>query len=197
MLLQSHDAHAPPSCRASHCRQGNERTFNIEIVLATNIVSDHVFLEELLPLTRLDQLLDYMYDNVAHVEPCKIGSARSASPAFMCLYRLAMFAPAARDMMRVLNSRDSVYIRAIGFLLLRYAAAPEEVWTWFEPYLDDATPFQPSGESKGRTLYVHAAVLCMLAFASTLPPSHHHSFLCTYLCARACAEALVSGFVRY
>ncbi|RYY31380.1 hypothetical protein EON62_06425, partial [archaeon] len=143
-----------------------------------------VFLEELLPMTRLDQLLDYMYDNVAHVEPCKIGSARSASPAFMCLYRLAMFAPAARDMMRVLNSRDSVYIRAVGFLLLRYAAAPEEVWTWFEPYLDDATPFQPSGEGKGRSMYVHAhAARALHVFPHTLVVIHSFAPpVCAWMC---------------
>ena len=37
----------------------------------------------------------------------------------------------------MLNHVDSPYIRCIGFLYLRYACDPKELWTWFMPYLYD------------------------------------------------------------
>ena len=35
------------------------------------------------------------------------------------------------------------YIRALGFLYLRYAADADTLWTWFSDYLDDPTPIKP------------------------------------------------------
>merc|ERR1711975_210383 len=34
--------------------------------------------------------------------------------------------------------------RAIGFLYLRYICKPKDLWTWFEPYLNDSDKFNPS-----------------------------------------------------
>ena len=40
----------------------------------------------------------------------------------------------------LLEHVDSPYIRAIGFLFLRYAGDPKVVWQWIEPYLYDEEP---------------------------------------------------------
>lgn len=40
-------------------------------------------------------------------------------------------------MEQMLNHVDSPYIRCIGFLYLRYACDPKDIWDWFMPYLYD------------------------------------------------------------
>lgn len=42
----------------------------------------------------------------------------------------------------LLDHPDSPYIRAIGFLYLRYAGDPKTIWQWIEPYLYDEEPIQ-------------------------------------------------------
>ena len=44
----------------------------------------------------------------------------------------------------LLTHGDSPYIRAIGFLYLRFVLDPKEIWEWFCPYLDDPEEFTPS-----------------------------------------------------
>jgi pre-mRNA-splicing factor 38B len=47
----------------------------------------------------------------------------------------------------LLDHVDSPYIRAIGFLYLRYAGDPKVVWKWMEPYLYDDEPLQVSASA--------------------------------------------------
>ena len=37
----------------------------------------------------------------------------------------------------LLYHQDSPYIRGVGLLYIRYTQAPEDLFTWFEPFLDD------------------------------------------------------------
>jgi pre-mRNA-splicing factor 38B len=41
------------------------------------------------------------------------------------------------QMQTLLDHTDSPYIRAVGFLYLRYTCPPKEMWKWLEPYIDD------------------------------------------------------------
>ena len=43
----------------------------------------------------------------------------------------------AHQMDLTLKHVDSPFIRAVGFLYLRYAGVPEDMWKWIEPYLHD------------------------------------------------------------
>lgn len=52
----------------------------------------------------------------------------------------------------MLEHADSPYIRCIGFLYLRYAAAPETLSSWFEPYLHDQEPVQIKQGRKDSTV---------------------------------------------
>lgn len=47
----------------------------------------------------------------------------------------------------LLNHVDSPYIRAIGFLYLRYAGEPSSIWGWIEPYLYDDEPIAIKAQS--------------------------------------------------
>lgn len=39
----------------------------------------------------------------------------------------------------------------MGFLYLRYTCDPEELWKWFEPYLDDPEEFNASANPSVKT----------------------------------------------
>jgi pre-mRNA-splicing factor 38B len=52
----------------------------------------------------------------------------------------------------MLNHVDSPYIRCIGFLYLRYACDPKEIWDWFMPYLYDEEPVKIAQRSGQETV---------------------------------------------
>lgn len=68
------------------------------------------------------------------------GSAREPSTAFCLLLRLLTLRCTEKQMKLLLDHRDSPYIRAMGFLYLRFAGDPKTVWEWIEPYMDDDEP---------------------------------------------------------
>ena len=51
-------------------------------------------------------------------------------------------------MQLLLDHPDSPYIRAIGFLYLRYACDPKIVWGWIEPYINDDEPITVAANSQ-------------------------------------------------
>lgn len=53
----------------------------------------------------------------------------------------------------MLNHNDSPYIRAIGFLYLRFSLPPKDLWDWFFPYFDDQEQITLD-KAKKRILYV-------------------------------------------
>ena len=52
----------------------------------------------------------------------------------MKLFIMRITAP---QMQILLDHPDSPYIRAVGFLYLRYTCPPKELWKWFAPYIED------------------------------------------------------------
>ena len=65
------------------------------------------------------------------------GSSKDPSTAFCLLLRLLTLRCSEKQMKLLLDHPDSPYIRAIGFLFLRYAGDPKHVWDWIAPYLYD------------------------------------------------------------
>lgn len=95
-------------------------------------------------------LIDQIYYDVDHVEPWMAGrSSRGPSSAFCLLHRLGELVPAQRDIRRMLDHRDSAYIRAVAFLYLRYVADPRTLWGWVERYLEDGEDVAPSPSAGG------------------------------------------------
>lgn len=39
--------------------------------------------------------------------------------------------------MGLITHTDSPYIRALGFMYIRYTQPPTDLWDWFESFLDD------------------------------------------------------------
>ncbi|XP_058074676.1 pre-mRNA splicing factor SR-like 1 isoform X6 [Magnolia sinica] len=108
----------------------------LEKVLCMNILSSDYF-KELYRLKTYHEVIDEIYNQVDHVEPWMTGNCRGPSTAFCLLYKFFTMKLTVKQMHGLLKHSDSPYIRAIGFLYLRYAADPKTLWGWFEPYVKD------------------------------------------------------------
>ncbi|KAK2973250.1 hypothetical protein RJ640_000841 [Escallonia rubra] len=125
----------------------------LEKVLCMNILSSDYF-KELYRLKTFHDVIDEIYNQVDHVEPWMTGNCRGPSTAFCLLYKFFTMKLTVKQMHGLLQHQDSPYIRAIGFLYLRYAADAKTLWGWFEPYIkDEETTDEPNkvGHDKNRT----------------------------------------------
>ncbi|XP_062179832.1 pre-mRNA splicing factor SR-like 1 isoform X2 [Phragmites australis] len=142
----------------------------MEKVLCMNILSSDYF-KELYRLKTYHEVIDEIYNHVDHVEPWMTGNCRGPSTAFCLLYKFFTMKLTVKQMHGLLKHPDSPYIRAIGFLYLRYVADPKILWTWYEPYLKDDEEFSPGSNGRNTTMgvYVRDLILGQYYFDSLLP----------------------------
>ena len=72
-----------------------------------------------------------------------VGAGGIISTAFCCLYKLKTLKPTRKQMMQMIKFRDAPYIRAIGFLYIRYTQPPDSLWNWLHKFLADPETFVP------------------------------------------------------
>ena len=97
----------------------NGKSYNMEKVLRTNILASDYF-SQLVKMNDFYELVDEIYNEVDHVEPWMSGNARGPSTAFCLLYRLFTMEIEDNEVEPLINHGDSPYIRALGFLYVRY-----------------------------------------------------------------------------
>lgn len=90
------------------------------------------------------EVLDVAKQELTHVEPWMSGNARGASTAFCILYKLFTMRLSVQQLIRMIDAGETPYIRALGFLYLRYGAEAKTLWWWFAKYLRDEQVFAPS-----------------------------------------------------
>lgn len=163
----------------------NGKSYNVEKVLRSNIVYSDYY-RQLCKVTDFMTLVDEMYNEVTHVEPWMSGNARGPSTAFCILYRLFTLAPTRAgddgddetqfleesQIKHLLDHGDSPYIRAIGFLYLRYACPHKKLLDHLEPYLTDAERFAPTADPRRETTmgaFVRDLVLDQHYFETIFP----------------------------
>ncbi|GLT28761.1 hypothetical protein SLA2020_036690 [Shorea laevis] len=142
----------------------------LEKVLCMNILSSDYF-KELYRLKTYHEVIDEIYNQVDHVEPWMTGNCRGPSTAFCLLYKFFTMKLTVKQMHGLLKHLDSPYIRAIGFLYLRYAADPKTLWTWYEPYIKDEEEFSPGSNGRRTTMgvYVRDLLLGQYYFDTLFP----------------------------
>jgi hypothetical protein len=72
-----------------------------------------------------------------------------ASTAFCCLYKLLTIRLTPQELTKMISHKDSPYIRAIGFLYLRFVCEPKNLWSWVRDYAMDSEEL--TVEMKGGT----------------------------------------------
>lgn len=142
----------------------------LEKVLCMNILSSDYF-KELYRLKTYHEVIDEIYNQVDHVEPWMTGNCRGPSTAFCLLYKFFTMKLTVKQMHGLLKHADSPYIRAIGFLYLRYAADPKTLWGWFELYVKDDEEFSPGSNGRMTTMgvYVRDLLLGQYYFDTLFP----------------------------
>ena len=131
----------------------NGKSYNVEKVLRSNIIYSDYY-RQLCKISDFMELVDEMYNEVTHVEPWMSGNARGPSTAFCILYRLFTLQADLLDSTQIkhlLDHGDSPYIRAIGFLYLRYVCPKEQLEKYLAPYFADPEKFAPSADEKKQT----------------------------------------------
>lgn len=134
---------------------GNEKTMNLNNLILTNILSSHYFKVNLYQLKTYHEVIDEIYYQVTHLEPWEKGSRKTSgqtgmcggvrgvgaggivSTAFCILYKLFTLKLTRKQVVGLINHNDSPYIRALGFMYIRYTQPPVDLWDWYEPYLED------------------------------------------------------------
>lgn len=142
----------------------------IERVLCQNILSSDYF-KELFALKTYTDVVDEIYNHVDHVEPWMTGNCRGPSTAFCLLYKLFTMKFTVKQMQDLLDHGDSPYIRALGFLYLRYVGDPKSLWEWLKPYVEDPEEFSPGSNGKMTTMgvYVRDIILNQYYFDTLFP----------------------------
>ncbi|EGZ04580.1 hypothetical protein PHYSODRAFT_551733 [Phytophthora sojae] len=129
---------------------GNDSTYNLNTLLHQNILQSAYF-HELYKLRTYHEVVDEIYYRVDLAEPWSPGTARIPSSCFCLLHKFFLMRLTRKQMQGLLRHTDSPYIRVVGFLYLRFTCDPEELWTWFEPYLEDPEEFNASANPSLKT----------------------------------------------
>lgn len=66
-----------------------------------------------------------------------VGAGGIISTPFCILYKLYTLKLTRKQVNGLIRHKDSPYIRAIGFMYVRYTQPPPHLWQWFEPFLED------------------------------------------------------------
>lgn len=140
---------------------GNQQTMNINNLIVTNILSSPYFKNELFKIKTFHEVIDEIYYKVEHLEPWEKGSRKIRGQVGMCggvrgvgtggivsstfclLFKLFTLKLTKKQVYVLLNHADSPYIRALGFMFIRFCQHPNTYWEWFEPYLEDNEEVDP------------------------------------------------------
>ncbi|XP_017277594.1 pre-mRNA-splicing factor 38B [Kryptolebias marmoratus] len=134
---------------------GNEKTMNLNPMILTNVLSSPYFKVQLYELKTYHEVVDEIYFKVTHIEPWEKGSRKTAgqtgmcggvrgvgtggivSTAFCLLYKLFTLKLTRKQLMGLITHTDSPYIRALGFMYIRYTQPPTDLLEWYDGFLDD------------------------------------------------------------
>uniref|UniRef100_G3PQV2 Pre-mRNA-splicing factor 38B n=1 Tax=Gasterosteus aculeatus aculeatus TaxID=481459 RepID=G3PQV2_GASAC len=134
---------------------GNEKTMNLNPMILTNVLSSPYFKVQLYELKTYHEVVDEIYFKVTHAEPWEKGSRKTAgqtgmcggvrgvgtggivSTAFCLLYKLFTLKLTRKQLMGLITHTDSPYIRALGFMYIRYTQPPADLIDWYDGFLDD------------------------------------------------------------
>lgn len=66
-----------------------------------------------------------------------VGAGGIVSTAFCLLYKLYTLRLTRKQVNGLMTHTDSPYIRALGFMYVRYTQPPGDLFDWYEDYLQD------------------------------------------------------------
>ncbi|KAL4703785.1 hypothetical protein ACJJTC_002920 [Scirpophaga incertulas] len=163
---------------------------NLNPLILANIQGSSYFKVHLFKLKTYHEVVDEIYYQVKHLEPWERGSRKTAgqtgmcggvrgvgaggivSTAFCLLYKLYTLRLTRKQVNGLLQHTDSPYIRALGFMYIRYTQPPADLFDWYADYLDDEEEVDPRAGGGGSTTIgaLVRQMLIKLDWFSTLFP---------------------------
>eukprot|EP01083_Nonionella_stella_P169685 575921_1 len=116
--------------------------YNMEHILSDNILKSEYF-KSLYELRTYDEVVEESERKVKHLEPHLQGFTTSPSTAFCLLYKLMIMKVTVKQLSGLLN-HNSLLIKGMGFLYMRYLVPAKKLWDYYEPYLCNRTEFTPT-----------------------------------------------------
>jgi pre-mRNA-splicing factor 38B len=133
---------------------GPDDSFHFNALLLKNTIHSPYFQKACQNLKDWNAVIDQIYYEVKHLEPFSSPHDKTPSTAFCLLLRMLTLRMTDHQMESTLKHPDSPYIRAIGFLYLRFAGPPDQIFQWIEPYLFDHEPIQVEGGHRASTITI-------------------------------------------
>eukprot|EP00470_Lotharella_oceanica_P003922 CAMPEP_0170172564 /NCGR_PEP_ID=MMETSP0040_2-20121228/5806_1 /TAXON_ID=641309 /ORGANISM="Lotharella oceanica, Strain CCMP622" /LENGTH=346 /DNA_ID=CAMNT_0010413289 /DNA_START=94 /DNA_END=1135 /DNA_ORIENTATION=- len=139
---------------------GSATTMNMNELLLNNIRADMYFREELPPIKTWEVFITKTIKEVKECTPWVTGTHTVTTKKGMCsgtrgvgtqgrptrmwmhLVKLFTLKPTERQIESLIVSKQSPFLRVLGFLYIRYCVKREEVWDWLSPYIDDTEKIQ-------------------------------------------------------
>ncbi|OTF72168.1 pre-mRNA-splicing factor 38B-like protein [Euroglyphus maynei] len=72
-----------------------------------------------------------------------VGAGGIISTPFCLLYKLFTLKLTRKQVMAMIRHKDSPYIRSLALMFIRFTQPPQDLWQWFEPYLEDDEQVDP------------------------------------------------------
>ncbi|KAK3251228.1 hypothetical protein CYMTET_39426 [Cymbomonas tetramitiformis] len=150
---------------------GNKGTFNVEGVLQQNIVNSDYYKELYQRVSTWNEIVDEIYNEVTHAEPWMGGNARGPSTFYCLVYKLFTIKCTEKQIVDLIEHPDSPFIRAAGFMYLRYVGDPKDLFSWYEAYLTDEEEISPAQQGKTVTIgtYIRDLLLDQSYFDTLFP----------------------------
>lgn len=169
---------------------GNVQTMNLNTLVLENIVQSTYWKNFLNDISTYQQICDEVFVHVRHLEPWErgtrkitgmtgmcggvrgVGAGGVISTAFCLLYKLFTIRLTRKQLVAMITSYQSVYLRGLGFMYIRYTQPPSDLWAWMEPYLDEEIEIDPrsGGGDKMQFGQLVRMMLTKLDFYGTLFP---------------------------
>ncbi|KAF9580173.1 PRP38 pre-mRNA processing factor 38 domain-containing protein B [Lunasporangiospora selenospora] len=107
---------------------------NLNSIIFQNIL-ESPYLKNITDLASFQEIVNEAQKNVKSMEPFLKGS--TPSTAWVIMYKFWTLPLTIRQLENLIDHPQSVYLRGIAFLYLRYVCKPDELWDWLGPYLED------------------------------------------------------------
>lgn len=124
----------------------NPKTYGLPPLLQSHIIESQHF-KSLMSIDIFEQIVEEVCQFADSVEPYNQNSSTVPSALFCCLYRLFSMGLDSRRLQHLINSQESPFVRCVGFLFVRFALDPGQLWSWLGEYVLDEEEFHPAKDS--------------------------------------------------
>lgn len=169
---QEEASHADASMKANSSGSQDKKELKCSPMLKEQI-SNSSYYKRLLEIKAIALLIKEINESVDTIDVYNPGSRISPS-CFMChVYRLSMLTGIENDVDLFVDNRKNAVVRCVGFLYLRFATPPLQLWDVFEEYLldDMQITYNQDGQEVKATVgeYVESLLMDEKYFDSPLP----------------------------